>query len=102
MRNCYDSRFLHRWMGYDRILQINRTDPFTPGLNKVLLSIGDLDVTLVIDCDHISSSEPTIVCPARIFFEQVVIAPCNPWPANLQLSHRAPVPGNFSLVVACT
>src|ERR1700724_4116829 len=61
MRHAEDGGFQHRGMRHDRILHVDRGDPFPTTLDHILNSICELDVAELIDGACIATAPEAIV-----------------------------------------
>src|SRR5207248_4170734 len=87
----------HARVRHDRVLEINRADPFAAGLDQILGAVGDAHVAVGIDAADVAGAQPAIVAEAAGIVDAVV-AGGDERPAHLDLTHLVAVPRRDALV----
>ncbi len=85
-------------MIHRRVLDVDRADPLTPGLDEVLDPVGDLYVALWVDRSDVAGREPAVLREPRFIVLEVAVD--NPRAQDLELSEcDAVVRGAISFLV---
>jgi hypothetical protein len=84
-------------MRHQGVLQLDRADPLTAGLDDILAAVGDLDETVEQRRGHIAGAQPAVHELLRVVVE--VVGAGDSRAADLDLTHRLAVPRQDLAVV---
>ncbi|COU63507.1 Uncharacterised protein [Mycobacterium tuberculosis] len=79
------------------VLQLNRGDPFTAGLDDVFGAVGQGDEALLVDAADVTGAQPAGIELGLV--TSPVIRASNPGPANLHLANGVAVVGQHLAIV---
>ncbi len=86
----------HGRVGHGDVFQFDGADPFAAGLDHVLGAVGDLDVAVGVDGDHVARGKPAVLQWAGRLAAVVVAR--NPRPAHQQVAGGFSVPRQVGAV----
>src|SRR5205809_4979824 len=94
MRDRDDRGLGDRGVTHERILERDRADPLTAGLDEIFRAVLNLDVAARIDRDDVAGAEPAIRGESVRGLRALVVGASDPGTAHLELAHRLSVPGH--------
>ena len=86
-------------MGHQLVLEVDGGDPLAARLDQILGAVTDPQVAVLVDRDHVSGHEPTVLGELLRALTAVVGAR-DPRPTHLELPHRRVIPRDQLAVLA--
>ena len=96
MRHGDHRRFLHGGVAHEGVLHRDRADPLAARLDQVLGAVGQVQVPLRVDGDHVAGLEPAVVRPAVLRALHVRVGRGDPRTPDLELALGLAIPRHLA------